>query len=358
MDEETDPAPPIAVQYSAAVQTVMQRYHAPGVVAGVWVPGQTPWRMAFGVADIASGRPLSLSDHFAIRSVTKSFTVTALLQLVRDGRLSLDDHIDQYVAGVPNGNSITLTQLAAMESGVANYSASLAFLSVFSADVAHVFTPAELVAYGLAQSPIFDPGQQYDYSNTNTVLLGMVIEQVAQQPIAEVLQSRIFDPLKLGQTRYPSVVALPDPHPTPYEVNGVTGEIDIQPYISPTSLGASGAMVSTIDDLGVWGQALGSGSLLTPALQALRLAHSRPATNGPDYDSYGLGIGSIKGWWGHTGSGIGFQAAVMYDPRSGATIAVLVNANPAKSLYSREDNIAQDVFAALADVVAGQVSPQ
>lgn len=349
-----DPASAKAIRYQAAVEDVMNRYRFPGAVAGVWVPGEAPWRMAFGLADVPSKRAMTLEDSFSIRSVTKSFAVTVLMQLERDGLLSMNDPIAMYVPGIPNGERISLAQLAAMESGVANYSGSQEFFKVFLADFEHVFTPADLVAYGVALSPRFEPGAEYNYSNTNTVLLGMVVEKVAQAPLDQVLHARIFEPLKLSKTLYPYVVALPDPHPTPYGADGVTGELDDQPYISPTSLGASGAMVSTIDDLGTWGRALGSGSLLTPQQHALRMSHSRPATDGPAYETYGLGMGMIKGWWGHTGSGIGFQAATLYDPRTGATIAVLVNATPEASRFSREDNIAQDVFAALADIVNGR----
>jgi len=340
-----------AARYQVAVEDVMARYQAPGAVVGVWVPGEAPWRMAFALADVSSQRAMGLDDHFPIRSVTKSFTVTALLQLEGDGLLSLDDSVASHVAGIPNGDRISLMQLAAMESGVPDYSGSQAFIDTFIADFGNEFAPAELVAYAAALPPGFDPGAQYEYSNTNTVLLGMVIKKVAQAPLDEVLRTRIFDPLQLSRTQYPYALALPDPHPTPYDADGSTGELDVLPYISPTSLGASGAIVSTIDDLGAWGQALGSGRLVTPQQQARRMSHSRPATNGPAYETYGLGIGMIKGWWGHTGSGLGFQAATLYDPGTGTTIAVLVNATPAASRFSRADNIAQDIFAALADVV-------
>lgn len=112
----------LLAHYREAVLEVMSRYHIPGAVAGVWVPGQTPWKIAQGVADVQTRRPIGLNDYFPIRSVTKSFTVTVLLQLVRDGAASLDDSIDKYVQGIPNGDRITLAQLAGMESGVKDYS--------------------------------------------------------------------------------------------------------------------------------------------------------------------------------------------------------------------------------------------
>jgi D-alanyl-D-alanine carboxypeptidase len=103
--------------YLKAVQRVMEEFHIPGVVAGVWGPEERAWKIARGVGDVRSGRPIALDDHFPIRSVTKSFTVTLILQLVRQGIISLDDPIEQYVPGIPSGNEITLAHLAAMESG-------------------------------------------------------------------------------------------------------------------------------------------------------------------------------------------------------------------------------------------------
>lgn len=340
-------------RYQSAVADVMARYQAPGAVVGVWVPSEPAWRMAVGLADVQSGRPMSLDEHFPIRSITKSFTVTALMQLERDGLLSLDDTVDAHVAGIPNGDRISLLQLAAMESGLAEYSASPDFLDVFIADFEHAFAPEELVAYGAAMSPRFEPGAQYEYSNTNTVLLGMVIERVAGAPLAEVLRERIFEPLGLSRTSYPTALPYPDPHASPHEADALAGVGEPLPHISPTALGASGAIVSTIDDLGTWGEALGKGSLLAPAQHALRIAQARPATNGPVYEAYGLGIGTLEGWWGHTGSGLGYQAAVFHHPETGATIAALVNSTPESSRFSRDDNIAQDLFSALAGVLRG-----
>jgi D-alanyl-D-alanine carboxypeptidase len=99
------------------------------------------------------------------------------------------------VPGIPNGAEITLTQLAAMESGVKNYTAVIAFLEKFAKDLARPWTNVEIVSYAVPESPVFGPGENYNYSNTNTVLLGMVIEAIAQVPLGSVMQTRIFDAL-------------------------------------------------------------------------------------------------------------------------------------------------------------------
>jgi D-alanyl-D-alanine carboxypeptidase len=322
----------------------MEEFHIPGVVAGVWVPGEKAWETAQGVGDVRSSRPIALNDHFPIRSVTKSFTVTLILQLVHQGEISLDDPIEQYVPGIPNGNEITLAQLAAMESGVKNYTDVDAFLSALAADFGRPWTPLEIIDLALPESPVFAPGAEYDYSNTNTILLGMVVEMVTGEPIVETYRKNIFEPLGLTKTSYPNGTNIPDPYPTPYEVDPMTGDLKELPIVNLSAFGAAGGMVSTLEDLHKWGEALGTGQLIGPCLQQTRLWHSRPATHGPEYDRYGLGIGNLKGWWGHTGEGLGYQAATFYDPRIGAVISVAVNS-------SQPVNVATQVFKALADVV-------
>jgi D-alanyl-D-alanine carboxypeptidase len=347
-----DDTTPVTTRYRTAVDGVMRRYRVPGALAAVRCPGDDAWAVALGENDVATHVPMRLDNRFPIRSITKSYTVTVLLQLVRERALTLDDKIDRWVPGLPNGNLISLADLAGMQSGLADYSQARAFQVDFGGNPARTFTESELVAYAIPGSPRFLPGAEYQYSNTNTVLLGMVVAQVTGVPLSEALRSRILAPLALAGTAYPQALALPDPHATPYDVNIATGALDDQPLISPTSLAGAGAMTSALDDLSTWAQALGDGRLIGPELQKERVARSRAVTNGPEYDRYGLGIGIRKGWIGHTGSGVGFQAAAMFDPRTGATIAVSVNATPSGG--GENLNLAQEIFEALADVIAAR----
>ena len=346
----SDDVPAAELAYEDAVEKMISAYFLPGALVAVRRPGQREWSGAFGKANLDSGATLALDSTFPIRSVTKSFTVTIVLQLVRDRLLKLADTIDRYVPSVPNGNLITLADLAGMQSGLKDYSATTAFFDLFVADLQRVWTERELVDFGLAESPVFLPAAEYQYSNTNTVLLGMVIEAVTGQTLGEQMGTRIFRPLGLGGTAYPSEPALRVPFPTPYAVDVNTGVASELPQISPTSLAGSGAITSTLADLLSWGDELGSGSLIGNTLAELRRSQSRPVTNGPEYANYGLGLGEIGGWWGHTGSGVGYQIACMNDPVSGTTIAVMVNATPEKG--RRDLNFAQEVFEALAEVVA------
>ena len=330
--------------YRQAVLRVKNQFHVPGVVAGVWTPGKRPWKIAEGSGDVASGTPIHIGDRFPIRSVTKSYTVTLLLQLVRSKAVSLDDPIGKYVPDLGAVSGVTLAQLAAMESGIKSYSDIPEFLSGLE-HPERPWTPRQLVDLALPYGLLWPPGSQYDYSNTNCILLGMVVESITQVPIADTCRGWLFTPLGLKKTSYPNNTEIPDPHPTPYLVDAATGELEECPVVNLSAFGAAGGMVTTLEELHKWGKALGDGRLIGSRLQKIRMEHSRPATSGPEYDRYGLGMGQLKRWWGHTGEGLGYQACTFYDPKTGGVICVLLNSSQPRV------NVATEVFKALADVV-------
>jgi D-alanyl-D-alanine carboxypeptidase len=305
----------------AALDQAMATYDVPGAVVGVYVPGHGSWVSVTGVADTATQAPVSADETWPLRSITKSFTVTLVLQLVDDGELSLDDTVGQYVDGVPNGDRITIRELANMTSGLAEYT-NEAFIDDFVADPTRVFTLDELNAYAFADPPQFEPGAEHVYTNTNTNVLGSVVEAVTGQPFDQVLEERILRPLGLDATAYLADGSpWAEPHATGYQPDD--GTLAEQPE-NFTVFGPAGAMVTTLDDERVWAEALAEGTLLQPATQAARL-EGAPLEKGPEYDQYALGIGEIEGWWGHTGEGFGFTALTMHDPESGATVVIFMN---------------------------------
>ena len=168
--------PALQNKLQAAFEKSFRDSGAPGAIVAVRTPEGT-WVSARGVADLSSGEPMKPEMYHRIGSVTKTFTVTLLLQAEAQGLLSLDDTIDQYVKGVPNGDEITLRQMANMTSGIADYTGNEQFLDEVFSDPERVWTPQELVRIGIEDSPMFDPGTAWFYSNTNYVLLGLVLEQ-------------------------------------------------------------------------------------------------------------------------------------------------------------------------------------
>lgn len=304
----------------SALDQVMSEYDVPGAAAGVWIPGQGSWTAAAGVADLDGDVPVTLDMTWPIRSITKSYTVTLLLQLLDEGEISLDDTIDQYVDGVTDGDTITLLELANMSSGNADY-INQEFLDDFSADPTKIYSIGELNSFIVGEPAQFAPGTEYLYTNANTNLLGAVIEKVTGKEYAEVLDERILTPLGQTGTAY---VTDPADWRVPHAVGYIAAEgVREAQTETPSILGAAGAMFSTLDDGRVWAETLGTGALLTPDTQKLRLiGHPIPR---PPYDEYAVGIGETGGWWGHNGEGIGFTAATFHDPDSGASIVVYMN---------------------------------
>lgn len=319
----------------------MAEYNVPGAAVGVWIPGEGSWTAVAGLADVRTGEPVTADMQWPIRSITKSYTVTLILQLAQAGVLSLDDTIDQYVDGITDGDMITLRELADMSSGNSDYFTDEFIQDFFVDDPERLFTLDELNGYVVRQPAQFAPGTEKIYTNANTNLLGKVVEVATGQTYADVLNERILEPLGQTGTRYITDVSTwSEPHALGYSPDDAgTGWVDQIANLSV--LGPAGSMITSLDDARVWGQALAEGTLLDAATQAER-EKGAPLDAGPPYDLYALGMGQTDGWWGHNGEGLGYTAANFHNTETGATIAVFFNlsdyrpkAHPADQLFRR-----------------------
>ncbi len=325
----------LASSLDAAAQSSFKAAATPGAIVGIRTREGT-WTKTYGVADPSTNVPMSTDMHMRIGSVTKTFTGTLILQLAEDGKLSLEDTIDKYYPGIPNGNAVTLRMLANMTSGIASYYTH-DFLDIYFAHPETIFTPDQLIAYGVSASPIFTPGEKFNYSNTNTILLGKVIEKVTGRPIQDVLAQKILKPLGLTGTTWPGdSPIIGDPHPQGYTLQGSgTPENPANATNWSPSFGwTAGGMISTLADLLAYDRALGTGQgLLSPATQTERL-ESFPQPAG-----YGLALGCVGGWVGHTGELPGFNTAVYYDTTSETSVVVLVNSDIASGSCSESPTL-------------------
>ena len=314
----------------AAVRRGFDDAAAPGAIVGVQTP-KGKWVKAIGIANERSKAPMKASLHQRIGSVTKTFIGALLMQLAGDHKLSLSDKVSKYIEGVPNGDAMTLREVADMTSGVASYTADPAFVQALYSDPTRRWRPAQLLDVGLRDSPLFTPGTSFQYSDSNYVLLGQVIRQVTGKPMRAVLRKRIFDPLNLAQTSWPGGSAdLPTPHARGYTLQGQPSD---QPANStkwnPSYAWAAGEMISTVGDLLVYGRAFGTGKgLLAPAQQKRRL-DSFDTTTPPlsPQLSYGIGLANDRGWIGHTGQVPGYTTAVYYNPDIETTVVVETNSD-------------------------------
>ncbi len=257
----------------------------PGVVVLVRRDGRTV-RLASGYSNLAKKTPMRVGDRFRIGSVTKSFVATVVLQLVGEGKLSLDDSIERWLPGlVPNGGNITVRQLLSHRSGLFDYLGDESVLKPYlSGDFGYVWTPPKLVAVSTAHPPVFEPGAKFSYSNTNYIVLGLIVEAVTGNPIGAELRQRIFEPLGLRSTLFASSQRIPGAHAHGYLVSGKNKLQDVT-GVSPSYAWAAGAIVSTASDIARFYRALLGGQLLPPdLLQAMETFE----------DDYGLGLFHVK----------------------------------------------------------------
>ena len=325
---KADPGVDLAAQLDSVIEARIAAMGVPGAIVRLDIPGQISYDRAFGVADTATGVPMNIDDHTRIGSVTKTFTGTALLQLVDQGRVRLSDPISQYVDGVPSGDVITLDMLGRMRSGLPDYSETDTFLNRVYTELpsgpdAFATTPQELVQAAFRKPMEFPPGTEYKYCNTNAVLLGMVVEKVTGLAFGDYLQQNIFDPLGLTATSYPPNGLMPDPYAHGY-TEAPDGTVFDASLWNPSWADAAGQIVSNAADTKTWAAALGRGTLLRPDTQAQRVSAAAEVAPGVEYD---FAMFTTHGWLGHNGDIPGYATVAVYLPQRDATLVVFVNSD-------------------------------
>jgi D-alanyl-D-alanine carboxypeptidase len=304
-----------------AIPAATQRASIPGAIVGIWQDGRAPYVRAFGVRDVATGGPMATDLHMRIGSNSKAFTVTALLILVDRGALALNDPIDRYVEGVPGGETITLRHLAQMRSGLYNYADDT--IKDMARQPSREWTPRELLDVAFKHPPEFAPGTAFDYCNTNTVLLGLVIEKVSGRSLASFIDENILKPEGLTHTVFPAGAEMPEPHSRGYFKMPDGKLVDATDW-NPSWGWASGNMISTLYDMRTWTRDLALGKLISPAMR-LERGQFLPAPQEGEGSLYGLALENQNGWIGHNGNILSYMVYPYYLPSEGITMVVMLN---------------------------------
>jgi len=272
---------------------------------------------AFGFADLSTRRPLGPADHFRIGSNTKTFVISVVLQLIAEKKLSLDDPVGRFPLGVsiPNGNKITVRELCNMRSGLfeAYNTPQFAHLNMV---VPKNFSPRMLVAWAVQQKPYFPPGKGYHYSNTNYLLLGLIIEEITKESVGDQIRKRLLEPLGLTQTSYPQTEAMPDPWAHGYGLDKQRNWEDVSNTIPVAFMGSAGEMISDMGDVRRWIKLYATGKTGGPA-------NYHPLSECKQFlgnTAFGLGINCSAGWYGYTGALPGYNTADYYFPATDTTI--------------------------------------
>ena len=333
------------------LRTVVKRLRddgAPGALAVLRTPRGT-LRAAAGAAVLEPRTPLAATDRFRVASITKPFVATVVLQLVAEGKLHLGDAVERWLPGlVPNGGAITLCELLQHRSGLFDYTSDPGFAAAVVAEPDRQWSPYELVAIATARPPLFAPGTAWAYSNTNYVLLGLVVEAVTGTPLEQQLRERIFAPLSLKATAFETGTDVAGRFVHAYigkaTLPDLPGKlVDVAPLLGASQIWAAGAIVSNGDDVTHFFAALLGGRLLRPdLLRAMK-------TDAPGA-SYGLGLmRTYTGCgvaWGHIGDFAGYRSVALSQGDGRRVAVVMVNIDLTRVSWGELDRAANSAFCA------------
>ncbi|MEU9048498.1 serine hydrolase domain-containing protein [Kitasatospora sp. NPDC048343] len=287
----------------------------PGVLASVTGRDGRPHSYTAGVGDLATGAKVPVDGQIRIGSNTKTFTAVVVLQLVAEGKVGLDSPVDTYLPGLLRGDGIdgrhiTVRQLLQHTSGLPEYVDKDSIL----AGPTRYYEPRELLDAALAQKAHFAPGTRWEYSNTNYLMAGLIIQKVTGRPLGEEINRRIVDRIGLRHTYFPTPgdMSIHEAHPKGYN-READGSFRDYTELDPSWGWAAGAVVSTNSDLIRFYTALLGGRLL-PAAQLAQMRATVPADEVGPGVRYGLGLmsrplscGGL--YWGHGGTIPGYETA-------------------------------------------------
>ncbi|MEN9936172.1 MAG: hypothetical protein RLZZ387_2751 [Chloroflexota bacterium] len=337
---ENTVAPALGAELQRVLDAAVADGSIPGAVLSVRLGDGTTWTGASGIANREDGTPMSHATQVRIGSLSKMFTAVVVMQLVQEGALELDAPVSRWLPDLlPDGDLITVRQLLQHTSGLYDYLEDRRFVAEAYRDTGRQWEPRELVDYATNFPLSFEPGSEdaWDYSSTNYVVLGMLVEQVAGLPFAEVLHQRIIAPAGLHHT-----YIVPDDTVQGAQARGYIRGED-QTDVAMSFAFATANIVTTAEDLRLFGAALFWGDLLELETRAQmeQFVDGKGRYEMP-YLAYGLGMmrnrlpiepgpdgeprqEAVSRVFGHIGGFGGFRAALWYAPESETLIALGMN---------------------------------
>ncbi len=301
------PAAAVDAQRLARAEVVvreeMQRQKIPGLAIAIIDHGQVALARGYGYANLEHDVPVTAETLFQSGSVGKQFTATAVMLLVEDGRLSLDDPITKYLPEAPpEWSAIRIRHLLTHTSGIREYGDGADF------DFRRAYTEDSLVRMACAQPREFQPGERYSYSNTGYLLLGVIVSRVGGRHYSEQLRDRVFKPLGMTSARLIDEATIIRHRAAGYQLDA--GQIVNQDWVDPKlNTTGDGALYLSLNDMIAWAQGLRGGRILQPGSWrqvytpvTLTSGRSYPYGFGWDVTTYNgqVEISHAGGWQGFT----------------------------------------------------------
>ncbi len=302
-----------------------QEYPADGPGATVLVAknGKILYRKAFGLANLELKVPMKPEHVLELGSITKQFTAVAILMLAEKGKLSLDDPLSKYIPDYPKGKDIKIHHLLNHTSGIKSYTDMPSFRELARTDM----TPVELIAVFKDEPMEFSPGEKYKYNNSAYIILGHLVEQVAGISYEEFIKQNIFTPLGMKNSYYGSKSTLISNRASGYQPfeNGFRNA----EYLSMTLPYAAGSLMSNVDDMLLWNEAVHNNKLISQKSKDLAFKNYALNDGKPIYYGYGWGVNEMSGspTLEHGGGIFGYTTYGAYAPKENIYVIVLTNTN-------------------------------
>lgn len=360
------PDPVLVARLQAKLDSVHAGGRFPGAVAGFALPDGSSFALAVGQSDTALDRPMHPDDRLLLGSVGKTYFAALALQLAAEGRLGLDDPIARFLGRepwfrrLPNARDVTVRMLMNHTSGLVRYELNPRFLQDLTANPGKVWTPEERLAYLFdAQAP-FAAGQGWDYSDTNYIVLGMILERITGTPAYDEIRRRFLDPLGLRNT-VPSdrsrINGLAQGYAGPENPFGGADAMLVgdSMVINPQFEWAGGGWAASAADLAGWSKAWYEGRAFDRGMLEQALQGVAAPMLGPD-TQYGLGVilrpTPLGASYGHSGFMPGYLTEMRYWPQLGLAVTYQVNTTAPRTLGRTPGTVANE----LAAIVAGWLS--
>ncbi len=317
----------------AVLEQAVADENIPGVILGVKTPSDQ-WLLAAGTADIASSTLMDADMHIWLASVSKPLTSVLTMKLVEEEMLSLDDTVEKWLPGlIPQGDQMTIKMLLNHSAGIPNITECISFWEELYANPSREWTNEEILERILPDTPVFSPGTTYGYSNTGYYLLGMIMEAVTGETVAELFQQKITEPAQLLRTNLSRQGALEEPRANGYTWLFTTEEVvDIANWNFSWDWTA-GAGVSTAGDMLQFANQLFNGAILQNETVNTMTSIESFAPG----SAMGLGIGVLPAdaagnifetkLLGHGGANPGVATEWYHFPDYGTSFFVAVNRN-------------------------------
>jgi CubicO group peptidase (beta-lactamase class C family) len=334
---------PLAAQdYDKTVNEIIAKSGVPSASIAIVRDGKIVYEHAYGNARLEPPVPATTQMRYSIGSISKQFTAAAILMLAEEGKLSLDDKVVRFIPEATRAKDVTVRQLLSMTSGYQDFWPQDYVMPMMKKPVT-----AQEIVKGWAQIPLdFEPGTKWQYSNTNYVMAGMIVEKVAGMPLIDLLRGRVFGPLKMTSVFNTDEAPLTDSDPMRY-LRYAAGPPRVAPKEGQGWMYAAGELAMTPHDLALWDISMIDQSVLQPASYHAMQTEVQLANGLGTHYGLGVRVDSMDGHRqiSHGGEVSGFTAQNQVYPDDHAAVVVLTNIDATNASESIATALSKQIFA-------------